>query len=207
MLAGALLPVLDGDRERARAAVDEAYDASLARRMGAKLGLAEPADEALLTDLYRLLQRNRCDYTNFFRSLSRLPARAAEHAAGDADAPVLDLCIDRAECVAWVQDWRGRLAGEVRPDQERQATMTRSNPKQVLRNWGGRVGHLRGTAGPVRRAASGAALPRAAVRRAARVRALRGAATGLGRRHRGQLLELTAAASPAGGLKRRRWRS
>lgn len=135
MLAGALLPVLDGDRERARAAVDEAYDASLARRMGAKLGLAEPADEALLTALYRLLQRNRCDCTNFFRSLSRLPARAAEHAAGDADAPLLDLCIDRAECVAWVQDWRGRLAGEVRPDQERQATMTRSNPKQVLRNW------------------------------------------------------------------------
>ena len=138
-LAGALLPLLGDDRERARAAVDEAYgpayDVGFARRMGAKLGLAEPADEDLLTGLYRLLQRNRCDYTNFFRGLSRLPARAAEHAAGDADAPVLDLCIDRAECAAWLQDWRGRLAGEACPDQERRAAMTRSNPKYVLRNW------------------------------------------------------------------------
>ncbi|MCB1917736.1 MAG: YdiU family protein [Rhodocyclaceae bacterium] len=136
-LAGALLPLLDGDRERARAAVDEAYgpayDECFARLMGAKLGLAAPADEALLTGLYLLLQRNRCDYTSFFRRLSVLPAQVEAGVAGDA--PVLDLCIDREAGAAWLREWRTRLAGEARPERERQASMTRSNPKYVLRNW------------------------------------------------------------------------
>ena len=139
MLAGALLPVLDGDRERARAAVDDvygpAYDNCFARLMGAKLGLAGAADEALLVGLYGLLQRSRCDYTSFFRRLSALPAMAADAAGGRHDAPLLDLCIDRDECAAWLREWRARLATDARPDAARQAAMRRCNPKYVLRNW------------------------------------------------------------------------
>ncbi len=140
-LATALLPLLDDDAERARAAVDEpyasAYNATFSAAMAAKLGFATPQedDEDLIGGLYGLLQRNRCDYPSFFRQLGRLPARVDEAGRPGADAPVRDLFPDRDGCDAWLATWRRRLARDGRDDGARQAAMDRVNPRYVLRNW------------------------------------------------------------------------
>ena len=139
-LGQALLPLI-ADPAAVRAAIDETFPATFERAyldtLRAKLGwqTAHPDDEALIGDLFALLQAQRPDYTLFFRGLCDLPAQAGVDSEARADAPVRDLFIDRAACDAWLARWRARLQTEPQDDAERRARMRRVNPRYVLRNW------------------------------------------------------------------------
>jgi protein adenylyltransferase len=139
-LGNALLPLV-GEPDVAQDAIDEpyteAYNRAFLGRMAAKLGFAEARaeDEDFIASFYAMMQRNRVDYSLFFRQLGKLPARLTEAERPTADAPLRDQFLDREACDAWLADWRARLAQEDRPDAERQAAMNAVNPKYVLRNW------------------------------------------------------------------------
>lgn len=114
------------------------YEAEFTRLMLAKLGLPEvtsaTASQArLIRSTFYLLQQQHTDYTLFFRRLSQLAAVAT---TPQADAPLLDLLIDRAAGAAWLTEWRQALeASTVQDDIPRQTRMQAINPKYVLRNW------------------------------------------------------------------------
>jgi uncharacterized protein YdiU (UPF0061 family) len=135
-LGQALLPLI-GDSDETLAALD-VYHARFAQqwqaRLAAKLGLRrfEEGDEALANRLFALMSASRCDFTLFFRRLSRLPLAAG---APEADATVRDLFVDRDAFDGWAAQWRARLARDARPDAERAAAMNAVNPKYVLRNY------------------------------------------------------------------------
>ncbi|RZT42248.1 uncharacterized protein YdiU (UPF0061 family) [Cupriavidus agavae] len=145
-LAQALLPLWRdtdaADPEAAKqAAIDLAHEAldpfrdryaeAFFRHYRAKLGLraAQDNDEALMTDLFRVLHANRVDYTLFWRHLGDISAQDAGR-----DAPVRDLFLDRAAWDAWAAGYRARLQQEQSDDAVRAAAMRQVNPKYVLRN-------------------------------------------------------------------------
>jgi len=124
-LAEALLPLVDADAEvaipRAVAVLETflpRYEAAWTAGMRAKLGLAEGADPALVTDLQALLDANHPDHTGFFRALGAA-------ARGDAE-PARQLVLDLAGFDAWAARWLA--AG---PDAD---AMDRVNPVHVPRN-------------------------------------------------------------------------
>ncbi len=139
-LAEACAPLL-GDRDAARAAIDEGYgpafEQTFERLMRAKLGLrdAQPDDEAFIGQTFALLQEHRPDYTLFFRTLSQLPAAVDASERARTDAPLRDQFVDRAACDVWLEQWRARLAQTPWSDAERRQAMLAANPKYVLRNW------------------------------------------------------------------------
>ncbi|QID19213.1 YdiU family protein [Nitrogeniibacter mangrovi] len=136
-LGHALMPLIE-DPEALKAAIEapfvDTYNRAFIERMGAKLGLpdARAEDAELITALYEVMQENTVDYTGFFRALATLRREATRP---EDDAPVRDRFADRDAADAWLARWRERLAGDTRPDAERQAAMHAVNPKYVLRNW------------------------------------------------------------------------
>lgn len=128
-LAQALLPLI-GDQEIAVAAL-ESYKTVFPRefegRMGAKLGLAEPAegDRALIEGVLKLLAAEKVDYTIFWRRLS-------QHMADGNAEPVRDLFLDRTGFDAWLLSFSQRHAQL--PRAQAADLMFKSNPKYVLRN-------------------------------------------------------------------------
>lgn len=99
--------------------------------MGAKLGLNEPAieDWPLISAWLTLLQNNRLDYTNTFRSLGNFDTDAS------ADNRALrDQFMDRESFDAWAQTYRLRLLSQSGTAAERKARMDAVNPKYILRN-------------------------------------------------------------------------
>jgi len=117
---------LDPFRDRYAAAFFRHYRAKLGLR---PLGGQENEDEALLTNLFRVLHANRVDYTLFWRNLARISGKDA-----NADAPVRDLFLDRAAWDAWAAEYRARLQAEQSDDATRAAGMLAVNPKYILRN-------------------------------------------------------------------------
>ena len=135
-LADAWAPLV-GDRATALAIVDEHYAAAFERHFfalfRAKFGFAEAQDEDedFFNAAFAFLEAQRPDFTLFFRTLSGLPAQPE----AAADNALLSLCREPAAAVAWLRDWRARLARTPWPDAPRQAAMRAANPKYVLRNW------------------------------------------------------------------------
>jgi uncharacterized protein YdiU (UPF0061 family) len=137
-LAGALLPLIDEDREKAVAMAQSALDIFPARFEEAyvsgfrrKLGLAQIRDEDadLLQDLLDRMAENEADFTLTFRRLSDAAAGGAE-----ADARVGELFADPAAFTQWVQKWRQRLAAEDVAPADRAAAMKSVNPAFIPRN-------------------------------------------------------------------------
>ncbi|MDX1754678.1 MAG: YdiU family protein [Marinobacter sp.] len=129
-LARALAPVMDeDDLRRALRRYETVYNESFLALMRAKLGLAqaEENDIDLIMETFNLLHEFRIDFTRFFRGLSTLPSRGP--------AAVRDLFVDRDIADAWLARYQTRLDRETRPDTEREAAMSRVNPKYVLRNY------------------------------------------------------------------------
>lgn len=104
--------------------------AELRRRQHAKLGLAleQAGDDELIDDLLALLARGGIDYTLFFRAL-------CDFVPGSTNAPLRDLCPDRAAFDAWARRYGARLGAEPRGATERSAAMRAVNPRYVLRNY------------------------------------------------------------------------
>ena len=129
-LGHALLPLIP-DPERVKRTVhtyEAAFAEAMGQRMAAKLGLAQASESSnqLVTDLLALMARERTDYTLFWHALT-------QHMAGDAEAPLHDLFLDRAALDAWLLRFEALVehAGKAHSV----ARMQRANPAIVLRNY------------------------------------------------------------------------
>ncbi|MNK54002.1 hypothetical protein D3C87_729750 [compost metagenome] len=128
---GGSLHMLVQDVEALRAVLDE-FEAVFTRafhdKMGAKLGLAawQPADEALLDDLLKLMDANGADFTLTWRRLA--------NALQGQRRTFEDLFIDRTAAADWLDRLLARQAQDGRPASEVIAGMNAVNPVYVLRN-------------------------------------------------------------------------
>lgn len=98
--------------------------------MRKKLGFftASNEDNDLLIGLFKLMAKQKADYTRTFRLLS---ATRQKH----ADCPLRDEFIDRQQFDNWFARYRQRLNKESISDEQRQASMRAVNPVVVLRNY------------------------------------------------------------------------
>jgi uncharacterized protein YdiU (UPF0061 family) len=128
-LAEALLPLLHEDQEQAVALAVESlgafrrlYSAAWSAGMTSKLGLGADADSdavsPLVDDLLSLLERERVDYTSFFRALGS--------AARGIPEPARSMFAEPKDFSAWTGKW---LA--LAPDAD---LMDRVNPVYIPRN-------------------------------------------------------------------------
>ena len=137
------------DAEALRGALDQfepVFLASMQRRMMQKLGLAawQAGDEALVDDLWSLMQASRADFTLTFRQLAHAPGmtpsspQQVQTDLGDTVRPGLtpfvDLFLDREAARGWLDRYVRRLARDPRTWQDRLAGMLGTNPLYVLRN-------------------------------------------------------------------------
>jgi uncharacterized protein YdiU (UPF0061 family) len=139
-LANALNPLIDDvpALEHGLEVYAETFTAGWRGMLAEKLGLTtldREGDEALVRELFGVLQQTETDMTLFFRGLSVAsadniePLRAAFYeASGPSDA-------HRARLMAWLEQYERRLKVEAMPLEERIARMNRANPKYVLRNY------------------------------------------------------------------------
>lgn len=146
-LGEALSPLIDTPDELNRgldaygAAFSDAYGAMLRDKLGLD-SLRLDGEDALVADLFALLEREETDMTIFFRGLADVPVDA------DADddarlAPLADAFYDaralagphREHVAAWVSGYTARVRAEDAGQASRVARMQRANPKYVLRNY------------------------------------------------------------------------
>ena len=145
-LAGALLPLIP-DRADLEAGI-HTYGRVLAessrRIMADKLGLLtlDEADDALVTDLDKLLHEVETDMTLFYRHLADVPtdSAAASLADGELIAPLRPaFYADDGDPGRHLLSWLRRYVDRVRRDGQtpaaRRARMNRSNPKYIARNY------------------------------------------------------------------------
>lgn len=138
-LANALLPLI-GDNDAAQAALEtyvDAYGDRFDELLHAKLGLAtrQDGDRDLCDAMFKVMQENHVDFTQFFRKLGELKLDVAEADLAQADAPLRDMFIDRAGFDAWALAYRARLRREHSDDAARRLAMHAVNPKYILRNY------------------------------------------------------------------------
>jgi len=138
VLTQSLLPLLDGDPDKAlasgQAAIDAfpgLYQSEFKTRMMAKLGLNEEAedDTVLIQDLLKLMQENQTDFTLTFRLLSDLvdPTRASGGGVNDL--------IELPEAFTpWLERWQQRLSLGPMDSAKRQQQMYLVNPVYIPRN-------------------------------------------------------------------------
>ena len=131
-LAQALSPLMSVEEAKeAIAGYYETFSRHYVELMSAKLGLsASPEAAALITGLLEILHGNKVDYTIFFRRLNGFRS-----AAGELNAPLRDLFLERGAFDAWAQSYRALLGKEGGDDGARKARLDRINPKYVLRNY------------------------------------------------------------------------
>ena len=134
-LAGALLPLVDEDPDKAVEKAQEtlnaypaAFDAAWTDIAGRKLGLAAPgaADKPLFNDLLTLMATAKADFTLTFRSL-------VTAAAGDESALRAHLT-DPATLDPWLATWRARLAEDGRGQDATAEAIRMVNPLYIPRN-------------------------------------------------------------------------
>jgi uncharacterized protein YdiU (UPF0061 family) len=133
--AEALLPLIPReDLEAGLEVYGNTYQESFSRALAHKLGLAafdQEGDEALLTELFRVLNGVETDFTLFFRGLAAVRADALL-------APLLPALYAEPDAAhvarlqAWLRAWLARAAG---PAEERARRMNAVNPRYVPRNY------------------------------------------------------------------------
>lgn len=133
-LGQALLPLI-GSVDEVHAALEcykSEFTTKLDQLLHAKLGLKtiQNGDDAMLDQMFAILQKSHVDFTQFFRRLGDLQI---DNQA--ADEPIRDLFINRPAFDAWAIQYRDRLKQENRDDAERRLAMHAVNPKYVLRNY------------------------------------------------------------------------
>jgi uncharacterized protein YdiU (UPF0061 family) len=133
-LGQALLPLM-GEVEDVQAALriyKPAFAEKFSELMRAKLGLKtqQREDGTLIDATFAIMQQSHVDFTTFFRRLGDLQLDHPE-----ADEPLRDLFIDRAQFDSWAVQYRARLQQEASVDAERRIAMHAVNPKYVLRNY------------------------------------------------------------------------
>jgi uncharacterized protein YdiU (UPF0061 family) len=150
--AEALFPLIE-DTEPLQSAIEaygETFNRTWQATMATKLGLdgfEADTDEALMSDLFGVLQLAETDMTIFHRRLADVRVSTAEGAAPESSdripAPLLDayyrpeqLTADvTRQIVEWVDRYRHRIRRDGTPDDVRRTRMDAVNPKYVLRNY------------------------------------------------------------------------
>jgi uncharacterized protein YdiU (UPF0061 family) len=139
-LAEAMLPLFDPDvdraAERATAALDRfphLFEQHWLDGMRAKLGLftQEDEDKALVDDLLAWMQRRSADFTNTFRSLTRLRQGFGGTTSG---RPVEDSTNADPEFEAWHRRLAARRGRQPQSPAEAEDLMRRHNPAFIPRN-------------------------------------------------------------------------
>ncbi|MEM7135879.1 MAG: YdiU family protein [Myxococcota bacterium] len=148
-LANAIYPLV-GEADPIEAALrsyPETFEAEYRKAMTAKLGLASfrpDEDDALIADLFGVLQAAETDMTIFYRRLATLdPTRVGDLDPEARIAPLRDAYYRpeqlAGDAVSKISAWLGRYARRVSHDaldpRERAASMNQANPKYVLRNY------------------------------------------------------------------------
>jgi uncharacterized protein YdiU (UPF0061 family) len=155
-LAEALYPLVE-DTEPLQAAIEDyatTFNRTWQSTVAAKLGLERfraETDEALMADLFAVLQLAETDMTIFHRRLADVAISAdgtAPTPAGDGHpaavpAPLLDAYYRpeqltaevTADITAWIDRYRRRVLDDRTPDHLRRQRMNAVNPKYVLRNY------------------------------------------------------------------------
>ncbi len=137
-LGECLLPLFDDNSEAALEQANEAlesfperFEKHFHRVLRAKLGLAgeKAGDIELAEDLLARMSDQRADMTLTFRRLGGLDSNDSS-----GDGPVRELFDEPKSFDQWSMQWRGRLAGESRSDDDRRDAMDRVNPACILRN-------------------------------------------------------------------------
>ena len=130
-LAQAILPLLADDPhkavEKATAALkkyEPLFDKAYLDIKRQKLGLARqlPGDQQLYDDLLSIMEKEKMDFTQTFRSLTGLDDLIASDKI-------------RSKFKDWLVRYENRLQNEILPEQKRIAAMNKTNPKYVLRNY------------------------------------------------------------------------
>ena len=136
-LAETLLPLIDGESDKAIALATEAiapfiadFDARFLAGMRRKIGLsvAVAGDAELVRRLLALMQQTHADFTTTFRRL----ALAAEDP--DEERRFRELFADGADIDSWLHDWQVALARDPQTPHDRAAGMRRANPAFIPRN-------------------------------------------------------------------------
>ncbi|WP_445362573.1 protein adenylyltransferase SelO [Microbulbifer sp. ANSA003] len=114
--------------EQFQPVVSEAY----AQRMRAKLGLEkeEDGDQALCSELLKLLQHGQADYSLFFRALAHYRGERPASALHELLKPSHHSALDQ-----WLEHYDRRLTRETNNSRERNLAMLSVNPKYILRNY------------------------------------------------------------------------
>jgi uncharacterized protein YdiU (UPF0061 family) len=138
-LANALLPLVPDVAvlERALEVYGDTFTASWRRILAEKLGLADladPGDDALVGDLFEVLQQTETDMTLFFRRLALASATNIEPLRPAFYADTLNEA-HRSRLTEWLARYAARVEQDGLPTAQRLATMNRANPKYVLRNY------------------------------------------------------------------------
>ncbi|KAG1650436.1 hypothetical protein GQR58_028020 [Nymphon striatum] len=138
VLAQSLLPILDDDEniaiEHAKRALDtypSAFQSAYEKGIRAKMGLEveRDGDVALWQDLMKHLAGQEVDFTQFFRTLSKIGSTD-----GPEDALLQPLMNGPSMFGMWLLAWRARLQEEKRDDEARKAAMMAVNPAYIPRN-------------------------------------------------------------------------
>lgn len=134
VLAQSLTPLVDAGRLRDRLDdFEPALEAAYARRMRARLGLAESRDDdaTLAADWLSLLARHEADFHSAFRALG---AYRGDDESRRQLAAHLEIPADDPALVAWLEAYRTRLEEESRSAETRQRAMDAVNPCYILRH-------------------------------------------------------------------------
>ena len=144
------LHVIVPDADALRGALDQfepVFLNAMQQRMMNKLGLVQwqDGDETLIDDLWSLMQGSHADFTLTFRQLAYatgLTDASAAQIAYDlggtvhgALVPFVDLFVDRAAALAWLERYGQRIQSQgMQPGRARELSMLAANPLYVLRN-------------------------------------------------------------------------
>jgi uncharacterized protein YdiU (UPF0061 family) len=146
-LANALYPLIEDKAplEQGLAIFADTFENTSARMLADKLGLQSvdrEGDDALLAELFQLLQAVETDMTIFFRKLADVPLDA--HAPDETLAsPLRHAFYDEsgiaaaheARLATWLRSYAARVRLEGARADERRNRMNVANPKYVLRNY------------------------------------------------------------------------
>jgi serine/tyrosine/threonine adenylyltransferase len=146
-LANALYPLIEDKTplEQGLAIFADTFESASARMLADKLGLLSvdrEGDDALLAELFELLQAVETDMTIFFRRLADVPL--AEQALDETLASPLRRAFydesgtapdHQARLTAWLRSYAARARMEGAQADEHRNRMNRANPKYVLRNY------------------------------------------------------------------------
>lgn len=139
-LASAMLPLLELSHspEESQALLRKeigefsvAYTKEWQHLFRGKLGLQSECDEDmhLIERLLQMMHDSKVDFTNLFRSLSKITKQSAVR-----DIEVRNHFMDLEKIDQWVSEYLARLQLETLNDDDRARLMNRINPKYILRN-------------------------------------------------------------------------